>query len=280
MRQGRNGLVILTDNGQLLAFNLGADYCAEHEWGVKGLNRAFGIREYDRADKTDAGLARRTITLAPVSEQKDEYLSGLFLVEKKGPKNGFTALVFDYLFSINRLKNAKTFTEACKALSVCGSVKPDQPRYGESKDFLAAWDEKSFGIIARHPDVCGHLRSLYEAAKNLDMSIGFGGGGSFKNSGLVLSIPSRWPAEAVQRLKEVDEESAQLYIDWTATGLEEKIRAAGLGCYGILPRRDGNAFKVWINPHDQKKYESRWNTMEELELWIKGEGPMIRGGKS
>ena len=43
MRRGYNSELIKDEQGQLLGFNLGADYCAEHEWGIDKIKRCFGI---------------------------------------------------------------------------------------------------------------------------------------------------------------------------------------------------------------------------------------------
>jgi hypothetical protein len=167
------------------------------------------------------------------------------------------------------LKTAPTFTKACAALSL----------YPGSKDLIAGWDGKSFAVITRNKETGKLLKELYDAAMRLDLTIGLGGGGPFKNKGLVLSIPSRWTAEGANELKSMDEEHAQLWIDWAATGMEDKLAAAGLKWYTLQPRRDGDTYSVWVSPMDQQKYESSWCTIEQLEQWIKGEGPMIRKDK-
>lgn len=38
-------------------------------------------------------------------------------------------------------------------------------------------------------------------------------------------------------------------------------------------------FRIWLNPSDQDIYESGWYTVEELEAWARGEGPVIERSK-
>ena len=65
MRRGRdNGFLYDTDGTTLTGVNLGADYCSEHEWGIKGIQASFGI---ELADDKKLGLEKRTITTLPAS---------------------------------------------------------------------------------------------------------------------------------------------------------------------------------------------------------------------
>lgn len=57
-RQGRNTEVLSNNNG-FLGINLGSDYCAEHEWGIRDIHRLFGI------DKQKSGLDKRLVTRIP-----------------------------------------------------------------------------------------------------------------------------------------------------------------------------------------------------------------------
>lgn len=40
MRRGREVTVIRDDEGKIVVVSLGADFCAEHEWGIKKLKEA------------------------------------------------------------------------------------------------------------------------------------------------------------------------------------------------------------------------------------------------
>ena len=44
MRNARNAKVMKID-GHFVGVDLGADYCAEHEWGIKGIRREFKLND-------------------------------------------------------------------------------------------------------------------------------------------------------------------------------------------------------------------------------------------
>ena len=88
MRQALTNMKwLLDDNGALLGIQLGYDYAAEHEWGIKGITQAFGldseacgvdrtrIRELPRGVETGKQLIRVTIPAKPYA------FEGLFLTE-------------------------------------------------------------------------------------------------------------------------------------------------------------------------------------------------------
>jgi hypothetical protein len=60
MRKSYNNEILTRKkNSILMGINFGADFCAEHEWGIKGLYRIFGIPD------TGYGLSKRKITKVP-----------------------------------------------------------------------------------------------------------------------------------------------------------------------------------------------------------------------
>src|ERR1035437_400795 len=61
MRRGTSGAAIRrTADGRLESVNLGADYCAEHEWGIRRLEEDFGLDP-----KAKPGIPRRKISKVP-----------------------------------------------------------------------------------------------------------------------------------------------------------------------------------------------------------------------
>ena len=76
MRQAFNDYAIIVDDkndNQFLGIALGYDYCAEHEWGIKGIKRDFGIPE---PSKKKMGVKSRTITKCKNLEFKREKYQG------------------------------------------------------------------------------------------------------------------------------------------------------------------------------------------------------------
>src|SRR5574343_806914 len=62
MRASYRGFWITDDNEKFVGVNLGADYCAEHEFFIHGLYEAFDI---DIKDESKIGVELRTATQVP-----------------------------------------------------------------------------------------------------------------------------------------------------------------------------------------------------------------------
>ncbi len=58
MRQGNNASFIYSESPTaLIGINLGSDYCAEHEWGIKDIQHYTGMN----TDQSNVGLDRRKV---------------------------------------------------------------------------------------------------------------------------------------------------------------------------------------------------------------------------
>lgn len=62
MRRGNDNGWLLDDEGKLIGISLGADFTAEHEWGIKDIQAGFGIS----SDLKIFGIARRLVSKKPV----------------------------------------------------------------------------------------------------------------------------------------------------------------------------------------------------------------------
>lgn len=267
MRQARDGSFLVSAEGKLIAINLGADFVAEHEWGVQRLKSSFGIPTYQKTDNTDAGVARRKVRSFPIEAR---YSSALQLLKLKD----CTVLIFGG-YGFDKVKDFKT---ACGAMRVYGEITPEKPKYdGKPQDFLAAWDESSFGVVAKDEVACKHLETLYEAFKGLDAAIWVGGAGVFQNGGLVLAVYSNIPKENVDSMREKELEAVQVQVDMAETGIEKLLADAGKRYYALSPSRKADgSLQFWLNPQDQRSYESRWSSLEELKQWAEDKGPIIK----
>lgn len=252
----------LKHNEEVIGLNLGADYCAEHEWGISSILLYFGINP-------GVGLESRIMTKLP-----NERLTVIDDVKKK--KTGKTVLTFnDY----SALSDPTKVPDIFKMRNV----------KGEFNRLQTAWDEKSFGICAHSPEDRENLRKLIEAFKVNDVAIWLGGGGVFQNAGLVMVIASKVPSESKAVMKEVDEDVLALKNADLATGIKEELKTAGKGYYALSPKwaneikstKDGEIkteFNViyWLNPMNQSEYNYGWFTVEQLKQWAKNEGPCIK----
>ena len=150
------------------------------------------------------------------------------------------------------------------------------------KQTLSAWDEESFGISTREPEMITLLDDLKVAMLIGDAVLHISSGNNpFKpTSGLTLAIESRVPQEQKDAFKAGYEDLLKLQACAKGTGIEDKLTKAGKKWFALSPRwaseKDNSKHSVifWLNPYDQQANNSCWCTVEDLELWIKGEGPI------
>jgi hypothetical protein len=243
MRQGHDNGIICSDGGDVIALNLGADHVSEHEWGIAGIKRAFGI--------TDDG----------------------FGLDRRRVRNVIPLLQIATGHFAQRLGNA-----AWSGLWLPGGHHDGPPRPYFHKDgptLWTAWDEKTLGAFSSHEGEQKKIRVVYEAVKSLDACVWLGGGGVFQNAGLVIGIISRMKTSTFEEWDKVDRERAQLKIDADATGVEKRLRDAGRQFYALSPRRAADGSVVfWLNPCGQDVYNSGWFNVSDLDAWIAGKGPI------
>jgi hypothetical protein len=244
MRKAYNGKLIYNDQGQIVAVSLGAESCAEHEWGIGGLQREFGL-----GDSEKFGLDRRKITrVSPLLRWAD--------------------------FKIKVYRDRKN-----QSVSMSGFWVSETPisLEGHFAGMWTGWSERDFGVFSEDAAEAAKLRELYDSILRLDAAIWLGGGGVFQNAGLAIGIASRLPFEVVSMWDTTDRERAQLKKDAEATGIEERLTKAGLKWFALSPSRqkDGSV-AFWLNPCEQDKYEACWATVMDLEDWILGTGKIVK----
>jgi hypothetical protein len=101
-------------------------------------------------------------------------------------------------------------------------------------------------------------------------------------SGLVLAIESHIPQEQKDGFKSGYEDIYCIEDAAKKTGVEERLRAAGKKWFALSPKWIFDRMKAesqydvcfWLNPYDQDCNNSMWCTVEDLDLWIKDEGPI------
>jgi len=154
------------------AFNLGWDFCAEHEWGISELLYDFGVPY-----KEKIGLERVTIT-------------------RHTSKWGNTI----------KYEEIEYKNEKFKVLSYPRS--PSLSRFvylDKQEDFYSAWDGRGFAIAVnvKNETVIKYLDDLYKAFKKNDVCLMMANRQTpFGNRGLVLAIRSRIPQEFDDYLKD------------------------------------------------------------------------------
>lgn len=262
MRRARDNGLLKDENGQLIGINLGADFCSEHEWGIKGLREMFGMKD------TGYGIDKRIMRKVPEGSEWNSIAARPWvkLIEKR---NKLTLLVGQYCTQDSQdLKHLELSDYKKESLST-------------------SWDEKSFGIEAYSKEDILAVKEIWNAISNNDLAIWLGGGGVFQNAGLVLAIASRLPADKVELMRDADLDKEKLEKASNKTGIAKKLEKAGKKWFALSPgwanaiksTKDGeirtkHSVIYFLNPHEQRENNHGWYTVEDLELWIEGKGPI------
>jgi hypothetical protein len=280
MRRGREGSIWKDDSGKVIALNLGADFCAEHEFGIKGLRNMLGISGPDEID-----LRNSTV---------DKILE--FLKLKSPAKTGVDArmMTFEYI-PVHNLdskgveltsgygKTEKTYTMWAFAL-VSGWRRDNfdfsnirENYYNpEREEFVGHWSDGDACVLVEDKSI---IEDFIDAFKKKDITIWLGGGGAFQNSGLVIAIASRLPEEFRKEQSDLDIDHFSLTQAAASTGIHDILRKADRKYYALSPRwKDSTKKEVvfWLNPQEQHTYNYGWYGIDDLKLWAKGEGPIIK----
>lgn len=272
MRKGMNN-EIMTVDGKLLLFNLGSDYCAEHEWGINEIVRDFGIKK--ELSKSNIGISRHTISKVPNNR--------LFFFEK-----GDEAILY---YGTVALYSNKPFN-----FEVAKDCLRDDYSY-----VYTGWSDGDFGIRVKGTDHIAQLKELYEAFLAKDVAIWVGGCGVFDNGGLMLAKKSRLSDEHLKILEDGDKAELELRAASDKTGIIKRLDkknqsvksknrwdepCAYMCCAPKWIHGEGNIEKrmkergtkypviYWLNPHNQQDVNYGWFTVEELDQWIEGKGPI------
>jgi hypothetical protein len=278
MRRGYNSELIKDEQGQLLGFNLGADYCAEHEWGIDKIKSSFGI-DVDSSEKPFAkwwekillvttksalGVDKRLITKCP-ELVKGEYK--ISIKDRKQPKSKPVKHTIYYIgFKIYY------YSSAAKEERFEEEIKRGVYSVSETENVWGWWSEGDFMVASTDKQA---IEDLYQAFQALDVTISVGGGNVFQNGGLHFVIKSRISQEIIDDVYQKDLDNLNLKKAASSTGIYKKLEKAGKGFYALSPRwKDAEKKEIvfWLNPQEQHANNSGWYTISDLEDWIKGVG--------
>jgi len=265
MQRGYKTEALKNKNGKFCGFSLGSGACAEHEWGIDGIKRAFNIS----SDKGIFGINRRRARTFPSSE----YFN--LLKEKK-----HWTLVYSRYSGWNNSQELESY-------SFRGSPSKEQ--------LYSAWSGEDFAIrvysdAPNSKENQKNLELLYDAFITGDAAIWLGGGGVFESAGLVLAIISECLEDGLQEMHRSDEESLRLHLEYQEIekklNLEKRLKDANCKYFALSPRfhygkkDDITVFPIWfwLNTYDQYNNRSGWVTVEDILAWTKGKGPIPEDG--
>lgn len=301
MRRGSKPVWLTDDeSGKFLGINLGADFVSEHEWGIKNIRRDWGIIDPEEADKKMVfGSKRYRISRIPIDDFK--------FVEDEKEKEAY--LIFSD--SMNpRWRTDKepiTFKSFNKDRYMSGELRLPDPRWDElqakreKRAFIpptellaAAWDEGSFGVHVKGVMGIDYLKRIYKAFLNDNNICIFCGGTrlpAFENAGLQLVIATQIPQKGEETLHQTHVDHYNLRKAADATGIADRLKKAGCRYFALSPNwkkqletvlRDGGEETLkterevifWLNPMEQDRNNHGWYTVEQLDEWIAGTGPI------
>lgn len=268
MRRGNEPHFIF-HNDNLIGVNLSADYCSEHEWGIKRL------REMLKTDQKAIGLDKGII-----HDSKD-FFQKSYVVTVHGRKKSTKATFTGFLVMSEYRREHEQKDDA----KIDGELHP----YGDS-DLCSAWSESDLAVIAKKGTPGEkHLQTIYKACTSGDGMICFSSsmkGNPFERSGLCIMIRSRIPEEWQQAAIDEEDEKARLEQAWTDAGgpeVMEKLKKAGKNWFSLgthiaeLDRDDGTkALCSRLNPMEQQMYNSCWVTVDDLKDWLNNNGIIVK----
>ncbi|MGU3473200.1 hypothetical protein ACLBWT_18890 [Paenibacillus sp. D51F] len=258
MRRSYNGDWISLEE-EIVGINLGADFTAEHQFGIAGIISRLGVKDKDNI----FGIEKRRIRNADYL-----YFSKPSI---PNPENKRKELPIGMLIMDSWVFHKPTIGDQAIASRELQPHKEGQ--------MVCAWDESSFGIVAMGEEIA-HLEKLYAHMKKGDVAVGLGKSlGPFSNPGLVFTIISLMPEEILQSIEAEDLDHALLQKTARETGIHEVLQAAGKSYFALSPRwkdDDKKEVKFWLNPQSQNQYNYGYYTVEELMQWAKNTGPIMK----
>jgi len=271
--------------GELVGLQMGADFTSEHEWGIKSLSMDLGIIDIYKAERTKVFGAERY----RVKDIRD----CLWFYRTKTTNE--SVLLYDCGIHFGSwLKDQEE--------KLPGSLNKIVDRYNISifKPFrdekpgtiATAWDGNSFGIHVKGKKESDYLEKIKQALldNNAIVYLGEPPLPAFSNSSLNIMILSEIPQEGLDHMKDCDKTTYNLKKDAEKTGIAKKLDKAGKKYFALRPRRGLLKSRVshgevppskynimfCLNPMDQHINNSGWFTVEELQQWIKNEGPVVK----
>jgi hypothetical protein len=302
MRRGMEPAIVRGEDGRVTGLFLSADFTAEHEWGIDRIKRDFGIDP-----KAPPGIDRRRVRDAHpknlhLFETKDYSvllgIGGLQGVEIERARANPGATGNHFEVQVDKREFARRFD-----LSIEEYGPKDKTK---TKEIAGAWCGESFGVMVPSRNAA-ILREVYEAFLEGDgaIFIGWQRLPVFDNGGLVLAIVGRIPQDSLDKMRASDEDRDALLKASDATGILQRIEQHNVGKDWRDPSRcaffacspswasglrsvirygepnNQTALKTkydvvyFLNPQGQDKHNSGYFTVEELDEWLAGRGPVM-----
>jgi hypothetical protein len=285
MRRGREGSIWKDESGKLIAINLGSDFCAEHEWGIKGIQGSLGIQGYSGVSFSRSRI-KEILEILKLSKSKKigiEARTMTTILPTKVLVDNLDSVGVNVVSGFGKEKTKHTMW-GLALVSDWNASRFEFSRLAdwyspEKEQLIGHWGENDFGFICEDKELVSELK---EAFDRKDIAIWTGSSGAFQNGGLIIAIASRLPDDFKSEWNSKDKDSIELDKAAANTGIYEKLEAADKRFFALSPRwKDKESKKVifWLNPYDQANNESGWYEVEDLLDWIDGKGKIPKHKK-
>lgn len=280
MRRGREGKIWKSEEtGEVIAITLGADYCSEHEWGIKGIKSLLGMQDL-QVPNFKLGAAEKILeflnmkTTGPVGLKRMKQTKDIRVVHNLDTKG---------------LKETSGWGKDKKKHTLWGFAIIEswyQERFDfkeslrenyfnpEREELIGYWDENGFAALLEDKKI---VEEIVSAFSRKDIAVWVGASGPFNNGGLIIAIASRLPEDFVKEMEDTDLDTIKLQKAAARTKIYAKLKKSNCNYFALSPRWANDTkteVKFWLNPRDQSNNNWGWYTTEDLELWTKGEGPI------
>jgi len=176
MRPGCKKDTFIGDDNGVMGISLSSDYCAEHEWGIKGIRDDFGI------DSEKVGIDKRIISKdgSTLHEFTKTY-------EKKKHKCALLTNFDSYGWEPK---------EILKRIIMEGRL------FSSKTQLAGAWDEKHFAVAVYGDEAIEALRGMKKSFEEKDMAIYLSSAtlgkriNPFAGSALHICVASKIPEES------------------------------------------------------------------------------------
>ena len=255
MRSSSKTEILFNKAGKFVGFVCVGDYCAEHEWGIQGLQRNLNSFH----PELDGIERRRSIN---PDKKYLHYFDNAILIE----------YIYDENHKSDRIKRIGNLNE--------------------TNGVVSAWSDCDLGIKTSY-NYKSYIKDLYYAflSNNVAIWVGKFSNNPFSPAGLCITIIDRIDEEDLTSMRNSDIDKRKLNDAAENTGIAAKLREADkdkdfydskFGYHSLSPswnnqkRKSKYSVIFWLNPRNQDKNNYGWFTVEELEMWIKGKGPVLK----
>lgn len=283
MRQSTHNTEIISFDGQPAGISLGFNFTAEHQQGIAALSSILGTQSGRKP-----GLHQFKVSKIPANSA----IIG-FYEREKATKT--IAAETRLVICIDR----ETAQEMADPKSDPMRLPSTHIENGKSsRDLAISWNKNGLCIRAFGDQERQILAEIKDALHQGDVLINLGGGANpFSLPGLNLTILSRIPQSVHDEFAAMEKDAAELQAAAEATSIYGDLEAAGCHHHALKPKwakelrsvgrtkpgmetsethqiQTSHPVVFFLNPRDQRNNNYGWFTVEELQLWSKGEGPI------